>query len=276
MEKMMSWAGVSKEMTDAQKTETVAALLSAAGRYFPELSTRDTVRYMLADINAESSFNVKAWNAGRDDSGESLGLFQVSPASDAQELPIWMRHARGSYNSYSWSTSPGPAGVLIDYDTRSQLVFSTLKKTDLLRPWVNIHLSTWMQSNLARTSSCNPSSWTEISQKAYAARTAEKACSEASSIERSFLKSAITSAQSAETKALVCSGLSRSVLTGLGSWVAGPAVDGSSSYKGSKDDVSAPYFANILKGIRVLYGNSSLTTDWLDGLTLTAGLVDFH
>lgn len=270
---IMSWAGDSSALNSSQKAETVAALLSATSRYFPELPQQDAVRYLLADIKAESDFNATAYNGGRLDSGASLGLMQVSPASGAQELPLWMGHALVSYSDYSWSASNGTQGPLIDYATGQQMILSALTAQDLFRPWINIHLGAWVQSNLARTSSCDPYSWTDISEKAAAARSAEQSYASAKS---SALYAKMQSAQSAETSCLVCAGLPRSVLTGLGSWVAGPAVDGDDSYTGSGDDVSAPYFANIVSGLQVLYDDDSIGTDWLDGLVLTAGLVDYR
>lgn len=277
LNKIMSWAGASDAMTSDQKNETVAALLSASKRYFPEIEVSKVVRYLLADINAESSFNATAWNGGRLDSGESIGLLQVSPGNGSQELPLWMGHSRVSYNNYSWASSPGPMGVLIDYQTGEQMVLSSLTKSDLLRPWLNIHLGAWAQSNLARTASCDPWYWEEISQKAYAARVAETSyAAAASDSARSSAQSAMSAAQSAETASLVCAKLPRSVLTGLGSWVAGAATNGDSSYSGSGDDASASYFANIVKGLKVLLDDSSITTSWLSNMTLTAGLVDYR
>lgn len=267
-------------MNSTQQTETIAALLSAADRYFPELSRKDAVRYLLADINAESSFNVTAYNGGREDSGESLGLMQVSPSSGAEELPLFMGHNRVSYNNYSWSNTPGPAGPLLDYATGQQLVLSTLSRDDLFRPWVAIHLGSWIQSNLGRTASTDPYGWAAISAAQYALLAAQNASTTANATgtasQQSTAATKLQSAQAASDSALVGAGLSRSVLTGLGSWVAGPAVDGDSSYTGSGDDVSAAYFSNIMAGVRVLYGNSSMTTDFLNGLVLTAGLVDYR
>lgn len=277
MTTIMTWAGDLKQMNSSQKTETVAALLSAAGRYFPELQTRDAVRYLLADIKAESDFNATAYNGGREDSGESLGLMQVSPSSGAQELPLWMGHSRVSYNNYSWSAEIGPAGPLLDYSTGKVMSLASLTRDDLFRPWVNIHLGAWVQSNLARTASCDPYSWEDISYKARAARVAEANYNASSSTSTtSSLYTAMTSAQKAEKAALVCGGVTRSVKTGLGSWVAGPAVDGDASYTQSGDDVSAPYFSNIMAGVKVLFNDDNLDESWLDGLVLTAGVVDYR
>lgn len=275
LESIMSWAGATDAMTSSEKNETVSALLSAARRYFPELPTNNTVRYLLADINAESSFDPKAWSGGRLDSGASLGLMQVSPSAGAQILPLWQGHARVSANTFSWTLTPGPEGILIDDETGKQLVLSNLTSDDLYRPWINIHIGAWVQSNLGRTAGCDPYYWENIASTAAAARAAE---TENESSKSSASYSAMVSAQNKETTALVCASakVSRSVLTGLGSWVAGATTNGDDSYTGSGDDVSAPYFKNIASGLKVLTGNSTLDSSWLDALTLTAGVVDYR
>ncbi len=76
-------------------------------------------------------------------------------------------------------------------------------------------------------------------------------------------------------QALAGVGLPRTYMTGLGSWVAGPAVDGYGSYTQGGDDVSAPYFQNIAQGLSVLYG-TKMKPNWLNTLALRAGLVDYH
>ncbi|CAO1619450.1 unnamed protein product [Sympodiomycopsis kandeliae] len=275
LKKIMSWAGASDAMTSDQKTETVAALLSAAERYYPDLSKKDTVRYLLSDINAESSFNATAWNGGRLDSGASLGLMQVSPSAGAQELPLWQGHARVSANTFSWTSTAGPGGILKDYTTGQQIVLSSLTSDDLLRPWINIHIGAWAQSNLGRTAGCDPWYWQEISQAAATARAAE-ATNDSSKSATSY--TAMVNARQAETKSLVCASdtVSRSVLTGLGSWVAGATTNGDYSYTGKYDEVSKPYFANIVNGLKVLTGNSTLDQSWIEGLSLTAGVVDYR
>lgn len=262
-------------MSTAEQSETVYALLSAANRYFPDIPTQTTVRYLLADINAESSFNATAWNGGRLDSGASLGLMQVSPSAGAQELPLWQGHARVSANTFSWQTAAGPGGVLTDPLTGQQMLLSNLTTDDLFRPWINIHIGAWAQSNLGRTAGCDPWYWESIAAAASAARVAEATYSSAKSTSS---YAAMTSAQQKETTSLVCASasVSRSVLTGLGSWVAGATTNGDDSYGGSGDDVSKPYFANIANGLRVLTGNSTLDSSYLDALTLTPGLVDYR
>lgn len=271
----MDWAGATNAMTEDEKVETVAALLSAAQRYYPEVPTDRTVRYLLADINAESSFSPRAWNGGRLDSGASLGLMQVSPSAGAQELPLWQGHARVSANTFSWSSDEGPGGILIDDTTDQQMVLSSLTSDDLYRPWVNIHIGAWAQSNLGRTAGCDPYYWEGIYNAASAARTAEAANNSQKS-DASYAK--MTAAEKAETSALVCASdkVSRSVLTGLGSWVAGATTNGDSSYGGKDDDVSAPYFNRISEGLRVLVGDDSLDKSWLEAMTLTAGVVDYR
>ncbi len=127
----------------------------------------------------------------------------------------------------------------------------SLTTEDLFRPWVNVHVASWIQSNLARTSSQDPYSWGDIYAKMNSTN------------------------DTATSQALIGARLSRSFLTGLGSWVAGPAVDGYGSYTQPGDDISKSYFRNIVQGLSVLYGHK-VDVDWLDGLTLRAGLVDFH
>jgi hypothetical protein len=50
-------------------------------------------------------------------------------------------------------------------------------------------------------------------------------------------------------------------LTGLGSWVAGPAADGSTGYEGSQDQISPPYFEAILAELGPLYGKTMTVKD---------------
>lgn len=53
-----AWANDLDQLaTPALLDETVAAILSASARYFPELSTRDAARVVMADIKAESDFD---------------------------------------------------------------------------------------------------------------------------------------------------------------------------------------------------------------------------
>ncbi|SPO22037.1 uncharacterized protein UTRI_02032_B [Ustilago trichophora] len=252
--------------TPALLDETVAAILSASARYFPELSTRDAARVIMADIKAESDFDPDQVSGGRLDSGSSWGLMQVSPFGSA-ELKLFQQHATVKHNTYSWdqqynvTTTPDTFGAraLLDWETGKVLDLKSLTNDDLFRPWVNVHVATWIQSNLARTSSQDPYTWPDVYQKSNAARNLanDKA------------------AWSAVDQALVGAGLPRTCLTGLGSWVAGPAVDGYGSYTQKGDDISKPYFQNIAQGLSVLYGKT-VTPDWMNTLTLHAGLVDFH
>ncbi|PWN19509.1 hypothetical protein BCV69DRAFT_251150 [Microstroma glucosiphilum] len=278
LNKIMKWAYVTDIQTEAQKVETTYAVLSAANRYYPELATQDAVRYLLADINAESSFNVTSYSGGRLDSGASLGLLQVSPGSGSQLLPLFVGHARVSYNNYSWSDTVGPCGALLDYATGKQLSLAGLTTDDLYRPWVNIHVAAWVQSNLARTSSADPYDWEQTSDDAYTfiAAQAKYNAAVAAGTSSSSLLTAMNKANKTLTADLVGAGLPRSLLTGAGSWVAGPATDGDGSYTSADDDVSAPYFANIEDGLAALYGDKTHDSDWLDSQVLTAGLVDYR
>ncbi len=99
------WAGDLNQLsTPALLDETVAAILSAAARYLPELSTIDAARAIMADIKAESDFDTNNVSGGRLDSGSSWGLMQVSPLGSG-ELKLFQQHATVTKNTYSWSTS---------------------------------------------------------------------------------------------------------------------------------------------------------------------------
>ena len=261
------WAGDLDQLsTPALLDETVAAIMSASARYFPELSTRDAARVIMADIKAESDFDPDNISGGRLDSGSSWGLMQVSPFGSA-ELKLFQKHATVKHNTYSWdqqynvTTTPVTfgAGSLLDWDTGKIMDLKSLTNDDLFRPWVNIHVATWIQSNLARTSSQDPYDWPDVYNKSNAAR--------------ALLNS--QAAWTAVNQALVGAGLPRTCLTALGSWVAGPAVDGYGSYTQPGDDISAPYFNNIAQGLSVLYAKT-VKPSWLNTLTLHAGLVDYH
>ncbi|SJX61935.1 uncharacterized protein SRS1_12920 [Sporisorium reilianum f. sp. reilianum] len=263
------WAGDLDQLsTRALLDETVAAIMSAAARYYPELSTRDAARVIMADIKAESDFDTTNVSGGRLDSGSSWGLLQVSPFG-SRELALFQQHATVRRNTYSWSeqynvsTTPRTfgAGALLDWNTGDVLDLHTLRNEDLFRAWINVHVATWIQSNLARTASQDPYSWPTVYAKSNAARNSAT--------------TAKAAAWSAVDAALVGAGLPRSFLTALGSWVAGPAVDGYGSYTQPGDDVSRPYFQNIAQGLSVLY-NATVQPAWLNTLTLRAGLVDFH
>ncbi|KIS70686.1 uncharacterized protein UMAG_01844 [Mycosarcoma maydis] len=264
-----AWAGDLDQLsTPCLLDETVAAILSASARYYPELSTRDAARVIMADIKAESDFDPDNVSGGRLDSGSSWGLMQVSPFASG-ELKLFQEHAAVQSNTYSWShqcnvsTTPvtNGAGPLLDWETGKALDVNNLNNQDLFRPWVNIHVATWIQSNLARTSSQDPYSWQEIYSKSNRARNSSGKLT--------------TPSWLAVDTALIGSGLPRSYLTALGSWVAGPAVDGYGSYTQPGDNVSKPYFNNIVQGLSVLF-NSTVTTSWLSSLTLHAGLIDYH
>ncbi|KAJ1585344.1 hypothetical protein NDA11_002613 [Ustilago hordei] len=258
------WAyDLSQLSTLALLEETVAAIMSASARYFPELSTRDAARVIMADIKAESDFDHDAVSGGRLDSGSSWGLMQVSPFGSG-ELKLFQQHATVTKNTYSWSTeynlTTAPtsfrAGPLLDWDTGKTLDLKNLTNEDLFRPWVNIHVATWIQCNLARTSSQDPYTWPQVYAKYNAARNTK-------------------TGWAAVEQALVGAKLPRTFQTGLGSWVAGPAVDGYGSYTQKGDDVSSPYLKNIAAGLSVLY-ETDIPPSWLNTLTLHGGLVDFH
>ncbi|PWN41724.1 hypothetical protein IE81DRAFT_291414, partial [Ceraceosorus guamensis] len=255
LQKIMKWAYDEGNLSPAEEDEVIAAVLSASARYFPEVPTRAMCRIMLADIKAESDFQPRLSSAGRLDSGASVGLLQVSPGGGSQELTLWKTHAKVSANTFSWNRDAGNgAGALLDWQTGSQMKLSALSNSDVLRPWVNIHLAMWVQSNSARTSSQDPYNWAAISA---ASATSSKGNS------------------AKVNKLLVGAGLNRSVRTGLGTWVAGAATDGAGSYKQKGDDISEQYIDSVLQGVSVLYGKT-MTADWLDRWVLNAGLVDYR
>ena len=249
--KIMKWAYDDGNLTPDEMDETTAAIMSAAQRYYPDVPTRAMCRIIMADIKAESDFNPRQRSPGRLDSGDALGLMQISLGTD--ELPLWQQHARVSNNTWSWAfpAAGGDNGILYDWPTGKQMRLGTLQEEDLFRPWLNIHLASWIQSNLARTSSNDPYYWDGILA---ATKSGNKAATDA---------------------ALVGTGLSRTPLTGLGSWVAGPASSGPGGYDQVADEISGQYFDAILEGVSVLYGKR-MGTDWLDSWTLTAGLVDYR
>ena len=247
------WAGdLGQLSTTALMNETVAAILSAAARYYPEVSTRAAARAIIADIKAESDFNPTLVSGPRLDSGSSWGLMQVSPLGSSRELELFKSHARVNGSSYTWGPSPN-LGPLLDWKTGKKIDLTALTNDDLFRPWINIHVASWIQSNLARTSSQDPYSWTAIAAAAVTG----------------------TSTGDRLTNLLAGAKLPRSLETGFGSWVAGPSVNGNSGYARSGDDVSTSYFNNINSALNVLY-NSTLPSSWLDTLTLTPGLVDYR
>ncbi|KAK0553013.1 hypothetical protein OC846_002331 [Tilletia horrida] len=231
LKKMMGWAGDSDQLTEAEKKETVAAILDVAHRYFPELSTPEIVRTIMADIKAESDFEPGNISPGRLGSGASVGMLQISPYGSG-ELKLFQRHAR---------ISDSNAGPLTDYETGRTLDAGSLSNDDLLRPWVNIHVATWIQANLGKSGSLDPSDWS-----AYNAGNHRQG-----------------------------GGMPRNMRTAYGSWVAGPHPDGAGSYRTKGDDISPPYIRSITEAIAAVAG-SSVGSDYLDSLSLQAGLVDYH
>ncbi|KAE8226400.1 hypothetical protein CF319_g992 [Tilletia indica] len=223
---IMAWAGDSGNLSPSQKTETLAALFDVAHRYYPELPTRVVCRVLMADIRAESDFSTNNVSPGRLDSGDSWGLMQVSQ-DGSKELTLFQNHARVS-NLPDWSTG------------RTMNVYA-LTKRDLLRPWVNIHVATWIQANLGKTGSLDPYDWTRYQNNGNRGT----------------------------------GGLPRTLRTGFGSWVAGPHPDGYGSYLQRGDDASAPYLRAIMRSVNYLYGKD-LGVSWLERWTLSSSLADYR
>ncbi|EPQ31834.1 uncharacterized protein PFL1_00033 [Pseudozyma flocculosa PF-1] len=272
---LRAWAGdLSQLSTPELLDETVAAIASASARYYPDIPTLAAARLIMADILAESDFRHDLVSGARLDSGSAWGLMQVSPFGSGQELKLFREHAVVDTNSYSWSPPPQNGGeetqgmgALLDWATGKVLDPSALKTKDLLRPWVNIHIASWIQSNLARTASQDPYSWTAIS-RASRHYLSLPANATTSARQRAWDEYASLLAQSPR-------GIKTTFKTGLGSWVAGPAASGSTGYAAKGDDISKQYFDRIATGLSVLYG-SKIRTEWMDTLRLTPGLVDFR
>ncbi len=112
-----AWASdLSQLSTPPLLDETVAAILSASARYYPELCTRDAARVIMADIKAESDFDPTNVSGGRLDSGSSWGLMQVSPFGSG-ELRLFQQHARVKSNTGPWEGGWSGVGPLMDWDT---------------------------------------------------------------------------------------------------------------------------------------------------------------
>jgi len=268
--RILKWAQDEDNVTSAEKKEIVAALLSASARYYPELPTQVICRIMLADIRAESDFNPREISGGRLDSGSSWGLLQVSPNGASQELNLFQDHGHVLTHNFTYgmpaSTRAGIRGPLLDYDTGKTLVLSDLTRDDLFRPWINIHLAMWTQSNLARTSSQDPYNWAALNDYSWSMKvqTLNGTSARISNKWQTLLKGA---------------SLPTTIKTGLGSWVAGPATNGEGSYTQTGDDISNQYLNNIMTAVRYLYGvtdKSKMPKSWLDTYTLNPGLVDYR
>jgi hypothetical protein len=268
LNQILKWAGDTGNVNSAQKTEIVAALLSACARYYPDMPTKVMVRIMLADITQESDYNVAEVSGGRLDSGSSWGLLQVSPGDGSMELKLFQNHANVLTHNFTYGMPDdiraNVRGPLLDYATGKTMNLASLTNNDLFRPWINIHVAMWIQSNLARTSSQDPYNWKALNDYSWAIKTAAVDIS--------------SSTVSAKWKNLLKgSGVATNVRTAMGSWVAGPAVD-SGGYLTSGDDISLDYLNAIMRGVRELYGVSSaanMPKAWLETYTLNPGLIDY-
>ncbi|WFD45140.1 hypothetical protein MPSI1_003817 [Malassezia psittaci] len=293
------WAGDLKMLkSKADRNETIMALFNAASRYYPEVDTKVVVRVMLADIKAESDFETNNTSAARLDSGNSVGLVQVSPAGSSDELTEFQKNANADANQYSWTVGKGTSaevkyggksvlGPLLDIDTGKKLNLTKLKKSDLDRPWINLHVAMWLQSNYARTGSQDPSTWSTVSKSSKSVRSAYQPAvlkilgtSSNSSSSSSFKSSTYSSKLKSLQSALKGKNHQKaSLATALGSWVAGAAVD-SGGYTTSGDDISSQYFSHISEGLSVMYtgsvnSKSKYGKSWLDAIELTPGLIDY-
>ena len=269
LNRILKWAGDDGNLTAAQKKEVVAAILSASARYFPEMPTKAICRIMLADIRAESDFDPNNISGGRLDSGSSWGLLQVSPNGASQELSLFQLHNNVYTHNFTYGmpadTRQGIRGALLDYKTGKTIDLASLTRDDLFRPWINIHLAMWVQSNLARSSSQDPYSWAAINDYSWSLKV--QARDATNTRVAATYQSMLTGAK-----------LPTTIRTGLGSWVAGPSVNGDGSYLQSGDDISNQYLNAIMTSVRFLYGvtdKTKMPKAWLDTYPLNAGLVDY-
>lgn len=298
------------------------ALFNAASRYYPDVDTKVVVRIMLADIKAESDFVSDNASPGRLDSGQSLGLVQVSPYGSG-ELDQFKKSAMTKKNTYSWTAGKGAdhevehggtsvLGALHDFSTGKAINVNSLSAKDLSRPWINIHVAMWLQSNHARTGSQDPWRWPQVSSASKDVRTAYQPAlreilgtssssqagsgSNAESHGNASADASAKSSSSASAHAFSVDSYGTSLTalekmlkgknaqkvsfaTALGSWVAGPSED-DGGYMTAGDDISAQYFAHIAEGLSVMYTGSTAQKhkygkDWLDSIELTPGLVDY-
>ena len=210
--KVMEHAGDLDNLTLEQKQLTAQAIVTAAQRHYPEQPPELISRIIISNIRAESDFQPGNISPERAGSGDAVGLMQISPYGNSKELDLFMAHADTT--------------GLINPKTQQPYSAKALTPNDLTEPPLNLFVATWIQSNLARSGSADPSEW------------GKKQGPKPSTY-----------------------------LTGLGSWVAGPAADGSTGYEGSQDQISPPYFEAILTELSVLYGKTMTVKD-LSAITL--------
>lgn len=263
LENILNWAGDQGNVTPAQKAEIVAAILSASARYYPEMPTKAISRIMLADIRTESDFNSTMIT-----NGINWGLLQVSPGAESMELDLFKQHANVATHNFTFGmpvdVRAGIKGPLLDYATGQQMDLASLTTDDLFRPWINIHLSMWVQSNLARTQSQDPYNWAELNAYSW-------------SLKQGFRTNATASVATKWASLLTGANVSPTIRTGLGSWVAGPAM-GTDGYTSAADTYSTTYLNTIMRSVRFLYGVSSasqMPRAWLETYPLNVGLIDY-
>lgn len=165
---------------------------------------------------------------------------------------------------------------------------------DLFRPWVNIHIAAWLQSNLGRTASKDPSDWSREPQlgggngnagrrKRREIMLEERDRQLMVQAEVSFKKTvhptSTPTTPDSPTQSSTPRPLSypKSLRTSFGSWVAGPGKNegDTTGYKKSGDDISSQYLNEIMKGIQVLYNDKSLNRSWLSKIVLKSGTIDY-
>lgn len=219
----------------ADQDEYVEAIYDAAQRYWPELPLELVCRTIMADIRTESDFQAKMVD------GSAWGALQVTPGGSSGELEMFKQHAT-TQNTYSWG-GKGKMGTLIDYKTKKPMDLQSLTNQDLLRPWVNIHVAEWVQSNEARTGSADPGEWSNLASQA----------------------------KNGGRISGINSGIQATLATGLGTWLAGPNAD--SGFQTSGDKGSQKYISDVTSALSHFYGGHAPS---LTQHTVKQGLVDFH
>lgn len=257
----MKWAYDTEQLQGGLFNETVDAVWSAAARYWNEVPARAAARIIISDMKAESDFDNKMVD------GPAWGLMQVTPGQDSNELDLFRKHATVKHHKFSWQAGgikDGPgSGALTDYQSSEPLDVASLKNRDLLRPWINVHVASWIQSNLARSGSNDPYDWQEMAKLA---RTTVHSTDSSSK----------SKAQKKLDKYLKATGLPYTFKTALGSWLAGPATDGHGSYAQDGDNQSEDYFGTVMDGVRMLYGKSGMTVQFLNKYKVHPGFVDYN
>lgn len=170
------------------------------------------------------------------------GILQVTPGDGADELNNFKQHSTTT-NTLSWDPSSSGAGTLIDWKTKQTIDLNSLSNQDLLRPWINIHVAQWIQSNEARTGSADPGDWSNL----------------------------LSQSKNGGRLSGINTGMGATLATALGTWVAGPNAD--DGFQTSGDNGSGDYINQVFQGVQHLYNGQAPS---LYEHKVKQGLVDYH